>query len=108
MELLFSEGLIATTRRTMSELLVTVYDEAQRATCNSIAFELRSHGIPTEVYFKTPKVGKQIEYSEQKGIRYVLFLDAESQGMRVKDLVAKEQVEVSSVQALVDRILQDR
>ena len=108
MELLFSEGLIATNKRTMSELLVTVYDETQRITCNSIAFELRSKGIPTEVYFKTPKLGKQIEYAEQKGIRFVLFLDAESGGMRVKNIVTKEQVDVDSVQGLVDLILQDR
>ena len=101
MELLLTEDLIVTDKRSTSEVLVTVYDESQRVACNTIAYALRELGIDTEVYFKSPKLGKQIEYAEQKGIRYVLFLDAESGEMRIKDLVTKQQETIPSVEAWV-------
>jgi histidyl-tRNA synthetase len=54
-------------------------------------------GVPTEVYFKSPKLGKQIEYAEQRGMRYVFFVDSSSKSVQVKDLVTKEQRPVTSV-----------
>jgi histidyl-tRNA synthetase len=97
MELLFSEGLIETKRISPSVALVTVYDENDRVFCNSVAHELRSSGVPTEVYFKAPKLGKQIEYAESKGMRYVFFIDSSTRQIKVKDLQTKEQREIASI-----------
>ena len=62
---------------------------------------MRDLGLPTEVFFKSPKLGKQIEYAEEKGMRYVFFVDAATRAMKVKDLVTKDQVEIQSVAAWV-------
>lgn len=99
MDLLISEKLVSTLRKSPSIALVTVYDESDRPLCNQIAHELRTLGVSTEVYFKAPKLGKQIEYAEEKGMRYVFFVDASSRQIRVKDLQTKEQVDVSSIAA---------
>jgi histidyl-tRNA synthetase len=101
MDLLISEGLVPTQQKCPSVVLVTVYDENDRVVCNEIAHELRELGLPTEVFFKSPKLGKQIEYAEEKGMRYVFFVDATTRGIKVKDLVTKEQVEIQSLAAWV-------
>jgi histidyl-tRNA synthetase len=80
-----------------------VYSEADRPFLNELAQELRGHGVPTEVFFKAPKLGKQIEYAEAKGIRYVLFVDAEKK-IQAKDLATKEQVAVSSLSMWAESI----
>jgi histidyl-tRNA synthetase len=97
MELLFSEKLVDTSKKSPSQVLVTVYSEQDRAHCNKVAHELRSCGVATEVYYKAPKLGKQIEYAEQRGMRYVLFIDSATKAVQVKDLVTKEQTPVSSL-----------
>jgi len=97
MELAFTENLIPTTQKSPTEVLVTVYDESERPHLNTVAQELRSLGVPTEVFFKAPKLGKQIEYAESKGIRYVLFVDSGTRQIQIKDIVTKEQVTVSSL-----------
>jgi histidyl-tRNA synthetase len=91
MELLFSENLIDTSKKSPSQVLITVYAEEDRPHCNRVAQELRSCGVATEVYYKAPKLGKQIEYAEQRGMRYVLFIDSASKAVQVKDLSTKEQ-----------------
>jgi histidyl-tRNA synthetase len=97
MELAFTESLVATERKSPTEVLVTVYDEGDRPHLNAVAQELRSLGVPTEVFFKCPKLGKQIEYAEAKGIRYVAFVDSTTRAIQIKDIVSKEQVGVSSL-----------
>jgi histidyl-tRNA synthetase len=101
MELLFSEKLIDTSKKSPSVALITVYKEEDRNYCNQIAHQLRAAGVPTEVYFKAPKLGKQIEYAEQRGMRYVLFIDEATKGIQVKDLKTKEQRAVADVGELV-------
>ena len=71
---------------------------------NEVAQELRDSGVPTEVFYKSPKLGKQIEYAEAKGIRYVVFVDAATRQIQVKDLSTKEQVAVPSIRAWADSI----
>jgi histidyl-tRNA synthetase len=44
-------------------------------------------------------LGKQIDYADAKGIRYVLFVDSSTREVQVKDLVTKEQVAVPSLEA---------
>jgi histidyl-tRNA synthetase len=97
MELAFTESLVPTTQKSPTEVLVTVYDESDRPHLNAVAQELRSLGVPTEVFYKAPKLGKQIEYAESKGIRYVLFVDSGTRQIQIKDIVTKEQAAVSSL-----------
>lgn len=101
MDLLLSENLVETSQKSPTEVLITVYDESERPSLNQKAQELRALGVPTEVFYKAPKLGKQIEYAEAKGIRYVLFVDGQTQEMRVKDLTTKEQVAISSLKEWV-------
>jgi histidyl-tRNA synthetase len=62
--------------------------------------------VPTEVFYKCPKLGKQIEYAEAKGIRYVAFVDATTRAIQIKDIVSKEQVAVSSLPEWVRSVWQ--
>ena len=97
MELAFTEGLISTSQRSPTRALVTVYSEDDRRLSNDVAQQLRSAGLPTEVFYKAPKLGKQIEYAESKGVRYVLFIDAATREVKVKDLVTKEQTKIENL-----------
>jgi histidyl-tRNA synthetase len=97
MELAFSEKLVATDRKSPTIALVTVYNEAERPMLNEIAQDFRDCGVPTEVFYKSPKLGKQIEYAEAKGIRYVVFVDSATRQIQVKDISTKEQSVVASI-----------
>lgn len=100
LDLAFSKGLLPTDKKTPAELLITVYSEAQRLWCNQVADELRAMNIPTEVFYRSPKLGKQIEYAEAKGIKKVLFLNDETKTIEVKDLTTKEQRQVKDLKEL--------
>ena len=97
MELVFDNSLIDTSQRTITKALVCVYNESDRPYCNEVATELRSAGLPTEVYFKSPKLGKQIEYADAKRIPFVLFVDAANRKVEVKNLATKEQTPIGSL-----------
>lgn len=104
MELAFSASLISTAQKSTTEVVVTVYDEADRPHLNAVAQDLRALGVNTEVFFKSPKLGKQIEYAESKGIRYVLFVDSATRQIQIKDIVSKEQGAVPSLKEWVQSI----
>lgn len=104
MDLAFSEGLLPTPRKSPTEAVVTVYAEKDRAVCNEVAHELRLAGLPTEVFYKSPKLGKQIEYAEAKGARYVLFVNADTQAVEVKDLQTKEQKQISDLRSWANSV----
>jgi histidyl-tRNA synthetase len=106
MELAFTEKLIPASRKSPTEVLITVYDEGDRPYLNTVAQELRGLGVATEVFYKCPKLGKQIEYAEAKGIRYVAFVDATTRAVQIKDIVSKEQVAVSSLSEWVRTVRQ--
>jgi len=99
MELAFTNGLLSTEQRTFAKVLVSVLSEEQRPRCNEVAEELRAEGIPVEVYFKSPKLGKQIDFAASKGIPYILFVSEDGAGIEVKDLQSKEQRLVSDLKA---------
>ena len=98
MDLGFRNNLIHVAAKTTAPLLMTVLSEAQRRKANSVAAEFRTHGVGVEVFFKSPKLGKQIEYAETKRMSHVLFLD-EANGLQIKNLRSKEQVDVGDVAA---------
>ena len=101
MDLAFSEGLIPTLQKSPTQAVVTVYSEEDRKLCNQVAQALRDAGLSTEVFFKSPKLGKQIEYAEAKGARYVLFVNGGTREVQVKDLTTKEQTTISDLAAWV-------
>jgi histidyl-tRNA synthetase len=90
MDLIFDKALLSADQKTFTKVLVTVYDEQQRGACNRIACQLRDLSIPTEVYFKSPKLGKQIDYAAARAIPFVVFLQADGK-IEAKDLLTKEQ-----------------
>jgi histidyl-tRNA synthetase len=91
MELAFTNGLVSTEQRTRAQVLVTVLSEEQRPRCNELAEVLREQGVAAEVYFKSPKLGKQIDFAAGKGIPFVMFVGEDGQKLEVKDLRTKEQ-----------------
>jgi histidyl-tRNA synthetase len=99
MELAFDKKLISTEQKTTTQALVAVYSEADRIVCGQIANELRAAGVATEVFYKSPKLGKQIDYADAKGIRYVFFVEDNGAKVQVKDLLSKEQIAVDSLAA---------
>lgn len=90
-DLLLSKGKVETNKRSTADALISVLSEEQRSECNQVAEVLRSLGIGCDVYYKSPKLGKQIDYAAQLGMRYVLFLSPEGGKIEVKDLQTKQQ-----------------
>jgi histidyl-tRNA synthetase len=58
---------------TISQVLVTVFDEAQLSASLQVANELRRAGLNTELYFDNDTLGDQIRYALKKGIPYVVI-----------------------------------
>jgi len=94
MSLIFDKNLIACTDKSPSQVLIAVFSEDQRLACNCAAATVRDGGVPTEVYFKSPKLGKQIDYAAKRGIRYIVFIDPQSGQAEVKDLQAQTQEKI--------------
>lgn len=84
-------------RKVPTQVLVTVLNEEQRVQCTKLAQEFRIAGIPTEVFFKSSKLGKQIDYAATREIPYVAFLNAENRQVEIKNLSSKEQQVITSV-----------
>ncbi len=97
MDLIVSENLIPAERRSPTQVLVAVFNEDQRPRCNEVARELRRSGVPAEVFFTAPKLGKQIDYADSKKIPFVLFVSED--GLEIKNLQTKEQSPVSDLSA---------
>ena len=106
MDLALSEGLVPTDRKSPTQAVVAVYSEDTRKRCNDVAHALRQAGLPTEVFYKSPKLGKQIEYAESKGARYVLFVDGATGEVQAKDLVTKEQTKITDLTAWAKSVAQ--
>ncbi len=97
MELILDNKLLEIPAKSSAEVLLVVFDEENRSAVNTFAEELRKEGIATEVFFKSPKLGKQVDYANKKGIPYVVFLGDKKE---VKNLSTGEQQEFSAVQDL--------
>jgi histidyl-tRNA synthetase len=98
MDLIFKNNLKPLSVACPTQILFTVFSEDLRPQINKLADICRDKGIPAEVYPSAPKLGKQIEYADKKGINFCAFLDDASGKIRIKDIVAKEEKEYSSVE----------
>jgi histidyl-tRNA synthetase len=59
---------------TISQVLVTIFDDAQVGASLQVANELREAGLNTELYFEKAPLGDQIRYALKKGIQYVVIV----------------------------------
>ena len=88
---LYNKGLIKPKRASKTQVLVTVFEDAQRPEALKVASGFRKRGIAAEVYHAAQKLQKQFAYAEKKEIPYVWFLPAEGKGHEVKDMTARTQ-----------------
>ncbi|MCB0311161.1 MAG: ATP phosphoribosyltransferase regulatory subunit, partial [Bdellovibrionales bacterium] len=98
MDLIFANNILPQFGNPALSCLVAVYSEEQRSACLSLARDIRQGGMTAEVFYKSPKIGKQIDFAAAKGIRYVFFIDPESGQVQVKDLVVKAQESVKDIE----------
>jgi histidyl-tRNA synthetase len=98
MGLILDKNLITKGRASPTDILITVFDESQRVELQQIASMLRERNYCVEVYPASPKLGKQIEYADKKGIPFVFFKNNDSNEMRLKTLATKEERIFSSVE----------
>jgi histidyl-tRNA synthetase len=85
--------------RTVTQVLVTVFDESARGASLGMASRLRREGLNTELFFgRAGKLGKQLGYADSRGIGYAVILgpDEVEQGQAtIKNLGTQEQVTVA-------------
>lgn len=98
-------GLIPLTE-SITQVLVTVFDEETQKHSLRIANQLREAGIRTEVYPEVDRLGKQMKDADQKQIPFVIIIgpDEARQGVAtVRDMKTGEQVtpEMDAVAAVL-------
>ncbi|MBK8286968.1 MAG: histidine--tRNA ligase [Ahniella sp.] len=89
-------GLIGTARSSV-QAMVAMLDDADLPLYLELAGQLRAAGINTEVQLEPKKLGKQFQYADRAGIRFVLMLgtDEKAKGVvAIKDMWRQEQFEV--------------
>jgi len=66
-----------TVGKTVTQVLVTVFDEELMTESLKLATLLRQGGLRTEVYFRPGRLSTQIKYADTKGIPYAVILGAD-------------------------------
>jgi histidyl-tRNA synthetase len=82
---------------TPAPVLVVQFDSGRLADYVRLAGRLRAEGIGVEVYPEGKKVGKQLEYADQKGFRVALIggpAELERGEWKVKNLATREEAAV--------------
>jgi histidyl-tRNA synthetase len=59
---------------TITQVLVTIFDEAHTSASLEVSSELRKGGLNTELYFENDPLGDQIRYALKRGIPYVVIV----------------------------------
>ena len=94
---LVSRGLINIEKSSPAKVLMTVQDRSFLSTYQNLAKILRAHDIPTEIYYQTDKLKKQLKFASSKGIDYAVIGNAEemnSGNINVKNLNTHTQTTV--------------
>jgi histidyl-tRNA synthetase len=84
-------------KRTVSEVLVTIFDQGSVAASLGLARELREAGLRTEIALTGDRLGNQLKYASRRGIPYAAILgpDEVAAGEVVlKELASGEQVKL--------------
>ena len=80
--------------KTVTQVLVTVFDAELTQESLKLALLLRSGGIRTEVYCRPARISAQMKYADNKGIPYAVILgsdEVEAGTVAVRDLASREQ-----------------
>ena len=81
-----------------TRVLVTVFDASTRAASYAIAADLRAAGVPCEVYLGAPRMKKQFQYADRRGVAHVIIAgpDEVARGeVTIKRLATGEQLTVA-------------
>jgi len=88
---------------TVTQALVTLFDEQSTAAALAIAAALREGGVNTELYYEPTSLGKQIRYAARKGVPFVVIAgpDELAEGkVTLRDLDLSKQVTVAREEML--------
>ena len=80
--------------KTVTQVLVTVFDAGLVQESLKLATLLRQDGIRTEVYCRSTRLSTQIKYADTKGIPYAVILgsdEVEAGTVAIRDLASREQ-----------------
>ena len=80
--------------KTVTQVLVTVFDADLAQESLKVATLLRQSGIRTEVYCRPARISAQIKYADTKGIPYAVILgsdEVEAGTVAIRDLLTREQ-----------------
>ncbi len=92
--------------KTVTQVLVTVFDAELAQESLKLATILRGSGIRTEVYCRPTRISTQMKYADSKGIPYAVILgsdEVEAGTVAVRDLASREQ-QVIPREQLVEHI----
>ncbi len=95
-----------TVGKTVTQVLMTVFDDQLMDESLKLATVLRQGGIRTEVYFRPTKISTQLKYAGNKGIPYAVILGSDelaTGNAAVRNLTTREQENVP-LDKVVDRI----
>ena len=84
----------ATVGKTVTQVLVTVFDAELAQESLKLATLLRQDGIRTEVYCRSTRLSTQIKYADTKGIPYAVILgsdELEAGRVAIRNLASREQ-----------------
>ncbi len=84
----------STVGKTVTQVLVTVFDAELAQESLKVAMLLRDSGIRTEVYCRPARISTQMKYADSKGISYAVILgsdEVETGTVAVRDLASREQ-----------------
>ncbi len=91
--ILLARRLVQPIRAGRTDILITVFDDAQRADALALAQHLRQRKFNIEVYHSATKLQKQMSYADKKQIPYVWFLpNADQPQHQVKNMTSGEQM----------------
>lgn len=82
-------------------VLVAYYDESTFPKSMEVLWALRKMGVPSEMYPKAEKMGKQFSYANAKNIQFVVIIGESelSKGtLSIKDMTKGQQIEVPMAQ----------
>ena len=90
--------------QSVSDVLVTVFDDATAINSLRAAAELRREGVRAELSGETGKLGKQMKYANRQGIPYALIIgpdEAAAGKMMLRDMKSGDQHECGSIADVV-------
>ena len=96
----------ASVRKTVTQVLMTVFDDDLMTESLKLATALRQGGIRTEVYFRPSRISTQLKYADTKGIPYAIILGSDELALgnaAIRDLASRKQENVP-LDKVVDRL----